>query len=63
MVGAECCVCVCGGRALSSVEVYDPGTGEWIEATQPALGGSSFAMLELERVEEPSKRWLDRLLH
>ena len=27
---AECCVC--GGSRLSSVEVYDPGTGEWSAA-------------------------------
>ena len=25
-------VCVCGGSVLSSVEVYDPGTGEWSAA-------------------------------
>ena len=52
-------LCVCGGRELSLVEVCNPGTGEWTEATQTALGGSTSGVLELERVEEPSQRWLD----
>ena len=47
-------LCVCGRRRLSSVEVYDPGTGEWSAAAALTTARSRHSCVVLE-----GKLWVE----